>query len=389
MKWLIALAAGSVAACGGGAGDPPEPEPEPTWPPGVSSGVIPWQDQGCETTDGPPVALLTEGAAAMLTVPTEPLPGPIDHAVHSLVAQPLEGGMMFAATGTDVYRTLDGGCYWELHYQGDEPITLSASSFPWYVYGVNESGDTVITFGNAPYWESDLPFTLVDMAETRYGTGYALTEDGRILRQRFNLAEVLWDEVGPAPTGGTARYLAVDPSSTPYKVMHAVVAMTEGPTMVTFDDGATWTESEGLVAGADRIVTGEPVYGVNHFTNYELTPDDLWIYVERTRAGVAERVIAHSTDGGRTFTDILLDGPETPFKDPQLAAPPGSSGALVLTGDECAAGEPVVLRVAVGPDSVSVLSFELPGLIGIESIAFNENFQQYMYLGPRTVADCA
>lgn len=391
---LVVACAGALTACGGSsspAEESPPPPPPPDWPPPLPISLPQWHAIGCNEILGAPVATVSDDGGVTVAparLGFAAVPGP---ATHSLTAVPMHGGLMFAANGNEVHRSVDGGCSWSLAYEAIGPMRIVSPNIPWLAYAYSERGQSVVLLRADRHFEFTMPFTILDLSETRWSTVYALTADRRVMRLQFHLSEVGWDVVGPAPRTGSPAYLAVNTGGvTPYTDTHMLVSMESGPPLVTFDDGVTWQPSQGLADGAASIVTGRPVFALNLSNRYGDLVDVVWMYVERTASdGTISRVIARSVDGGRIFTDaVAADGALVVFDDPQIIAAPGVHSRIAFTGDHCTAGEPIVYSYDAAEDAISRVTVVADGIIGIESLAYNPHIPDYLYFGPRVEDDC-
>lgn len=337
------------------------------------------------------MATFSADAGSTWVVPTEELatlPGP---ATTSVVASFHYGGRMAASHGTDLYHSFDAGCTWELAYEGTESVRVIAPGYPWMVYGVGDRGDTVITVTSVGVRVEDLPFHALDIAAAQLSTPYALTAAGVVMRMVFDLDAALWETVGPAPSAGVAKFLAVNTNSTPHEPTHMVVAMEEGPPYVTFDDGATWSQADGILGDGVTVTTGRAHFAQERYQAARLTnPMEVWIYAARMHAnGVEERVIARSTDGGRTFSDVVVDdGVDVQLDDPEFAPTPGATGSAAFTGDFCATGESRIYLYDAVDDVLTISDTAIVAPFGVQSITFHPQDVDYLYIGPRAVDTC-
>lgn len=417
---LAVMAIFLLAACGGGDSPAPQPEPNPNpnpnpnpgpmWPPAIP--LLPtWMTPPeCPEIIGPSVATLSLDSGATVLPNDEALQDGPEAMTHSVVAVPAYGRRVLAARGTGIYLSNNGGCSWQHVFDAPEPLRLAVPMYPWYAYGIGERGDTLFRFAYPPFGFTegvhafDLPFHAIDATPMYAPTLNVLTSDGRIMRLRFSVSDIEWQEVGMVPTDGLARFIAVNYRSSPHGSNHIVLTMETGPPRVTFDSGETWIESQGILQGAVTVTTGRAYFSTQFHT--QLFEDiEIWIAVKRERAdsvtGIVteERAIALSTDRGLSFTDMVVhDGvtvviDDELFEHMPLVTQRNTSGEVYFASSGCPDGEPRIYHYRAADDSLTVVNPGGGALAGIGSIFFQftmlSDSPDTLYIGHRSVDTCS
>jgi hypothetical protein len=404
----------ALAACGGGSNSGDEDPVAVPWPP-VLPMFPPWLEPDCDSIAGPAVATLSFDGGITMLPNDEEIPSGTEARTQSIASNPLHGGHVVAARGTAVYSSWDSGCTWESLASTSEPLRLVGQSYPWGVFGLGERGDRLYVFhgtryaGSRDFEDFEIPFHAIDFAPARLSTLHALTQDGRIMRLEFDdsLRDAdNWDLVGLTPASGNPRFIAVNPGSSYVGPAHIITTMESGPPSVTFDSGQTWATSAGILAEAESVRTGRA-----HFSNQTsplgFTEMDVWIALERTRTDpesgtpIHERAIARSTDGGRTFADVVADDGEMVriedehFDGRLLVTRNNAPGELWFPGGSCPDAEPRLYHYQASDDSLTIITWNAGTIQGIESLAVQEALglsgpgrKAIKYLGHGAVGTC-
>lgn len=254
---------------------------------------------GIKRCGGPPPKSVTKGWT-MVTSPTFPvdpdktrsqLRGSSDetHSVTQLLADPAVAGRVFATDGVTVMETTDGGCSWnrrwsvldnqdpELNY-GGRILNMQAgvkAGEPTRLYLVMSTEHGLLLLKSDDRLES---FTRADGG---LPPGY---RDGNDLRYKMPFFTV-------APGNGDVLYLLLP---------------AQGGLWGSDDAGATWALRNafdyarwfGFPSPSDYDKGFQSPYsGLRCCVVDPLNPHDIWASNEKT--------VMHSTDGGKTFTDVL------------------------------------------------------------------------------------
>lgn len=372
----VALLPGLIAACGGGesgfpvATDPPE-----------------WFSPDCATVTGAPVATWSPDQGASFRPNAEPVPAHRSSETFFLAAAYDFGGLLFAQYSRDIYMSTDAGCHWELAasdpsggYRG-----LVAGSQTGYSVGSNQDelvriapDSTVETF--------PLPFQANELATTPDDPDalYALSEADAIWRSG-DQGET-WVRQGKQLTEvDFVNGFAINPNDSLHFIVSGGGGSGSGEVAISFDGGNSWMLSTGLMKDASGATQAIRFGGDDATT-------DIWVtgtrqYIEGSEVVETEFFMARSVDGGLTFSDAVVSGPDVEINS-AMAPRPNVAGEVYFPGRGCPFKEPVLFHYRASDDTVTTIPYSSDETLGFRSLLFHPTDPDVLYLGHRAIGSC-
>lgn len=255
--------------------------------------------------------------ASAQTPPWTPL-GPFGGAVDSITTDPVDPGVLYAATGSGLYRTADAGASWTLVYAGTlfssrvavDPLHPSIL----YLTGVFDAATVLKSIDSGAHWSPAgdglppyYPTLAVDPARPRRlylgSVGFWRSVD----------AGASWQPAGvdTLPDGDHANILAIAPASRP--AGKVLVATSRGVYRST-DGGATWSGVGGLPQRFAFAVAFAP-------------SDPRIVYAALDGSG-----LYRSTDGGVSWRLVLKLKPTSIPREIAISASPRTVYVRLETG---------------------------------------------------------
>jgi len=338
-----------------------------------------WQAPSCKSISGSSSVAITSNEGATLITSGKPL-RPTTYA-YGLAVLPDVPNTMYLAHDRVLLRSTNAGCRWTevgtVPTTSDGfPISLVAArgdrAFSWSDNRndlARIDGTTITTLGSPVDAINGLGTDPVDADRVRFGDGNGQLWESTNAGSRFGPIGV------PVPGAGSYYRTAFDPADLDHVVVGAVV----NGAFVTFDGGATWTQSAGL----SSIGTGP----VNVFSVVVSPADSMTVFamgldIAESDAGAPSqgRHIYLSRDGGLTFHPVVDRSSDVILTNgvPMGAHPTNANVVYFSFGSSFQGYGADLYRY---DDATGQVTKTHNNYHGLPSIEFNPADPSYIYLG--------
>lgn len=279
-----------------------------------------WESPVCDEITGTAALTWTSDAGGTTQRSDEELV--LDANVSSVLPR-VAAGQLLALVGGALYRSADGGCAWTATDTPDGQDRTLLEGPNDIVWGWSRaSTDLLVIDGEALTLSEDLGFKPMGLGvDPADGAHLRAGDDGCNIYESLD-AGASWSLLFEAPVDSlSATSVVFDPED----LDHALCTQTREAVWTTVDGGDRWDQARGL--GGDELTFNGAVF---------VPGDAQGVWAKALYPGAEARgALFHSSDGGYTWEELLVDSDEVRIDDDaRLAVHPGDPAVLAFTDDE-------------------------------------------------------